>query len=95
LLKNQFFRIYFTLEKVWKIIHYNDKDLNAKYLQFIEFQNYFLKEKSMDYVHGAVHRVHGADSRSTVPSLNTSRSILDGRLRLERRRGTRRIQSDP
>jgi hypothetical protein len=37
----------------------------------------------MDYVHGAVHRVHGAGSRSAVPSLNTSRSIVDGRLRLE------------
>jgi hypothetical protein len=53
------------LEKVWKIIHDNDKDLNAKDLQFTEFQNYFLKQKSVDYVNGAVHRVHGAGSRST------------------------------
>jgi hypothetical protein len=49
----------------------------------------------MDYVHGVVHRVHDADSRSAIPSLNTSRSIVDGRLRLERRRGTGGIESDP
>jgi hypothetical protein len=30
LIKNQFFRIYVILEKVSKIIHDNDKDLNAK-----------------------------------------------------------------
>jgi hypothetical protein len=52
LLKNQFFGIYFILEKVWKIIHDNDKDLNTKDLRFTEFRNYFLKEKSVDYVHG-------------------------------------------
>jgi hypothetical protein len=45
----------------------------------------------MDYVHGAVHRVHGTGSRSMTPSLYTSRSIVDGRLRLERRRDTRQI----
>jgi hypothetical protein len=83
LLKCQFCGIYFILEKVWKIIHDNDKDLNAKDLQFTEFQNYFLKEKSVDYVDGAVHGVHGASSWSMVPSLNTSHSILNGRLRLE------------
>jgi hypothetical protein len=49
----------------------------------------------MDYVHGAMHRVHDAGSRSTIPSLNTSRSIVDGRLRLERQRGTCGIESDP
>jgi hypothetical protein len=76
LLKNQFFRIYFILEKVWKIIHDNDKDLNAKDLRFSEFQNYFLKEKSMDYVHGAVYWVHGTGSRSMVRPLNTSHSIM-------------------
>ncbi len=86
MLKNQFFRIYFILEKFWK---------NVKDLRFFEFQNYFLKEKSMDYVHGAGHWVHDAGSRSTVPSLNTSHSIVDGRLRLEQRRGTREIESDP
>jgi hypothetical protein len=84
LLLNQFFGIYFILEKVWKIIHDNEKDLIIKELQFSEFSNYFLKEKSVDYVHGVVHRVHGTGSQSTVPSLNTSRSILDARLRLER-----------
>jgi hypothetical protein len=66
-------------------------DLNVKEIQFFKFLNCFLKEKSVDYVHGAVHRVHDTGSRSTVPSLNTSRSILDGRLRLEQRRGMRRI----
>jgi hypothetical protein len=30
LLKNQIFGIYIILEKDWKIIHDNDKDLNAK-----------------------------------------------------------------
>jgi hypothetical protein len=95
LLNNRFFRIYFILVKVWKIIHDNDKGLNAEDLQFIEFQNYFLKEKSVEYVHGVVHRVDGTGSLSTDPSLNTSHSILDGRLRLEWRRGTHGIESDP
>jgi hypothetical protein len=95
LIKNQFFRTYFILEKVWKIIHDNDTDLNTEDLRFTEFQNYFLKEKFVGYVHGAAHWVHGTGSRSTVPSLNTCHSIVDGRLRLERRRGTRGIESDP
>jgi hypothetical protein len=86
---NQFFRIYFILENVWKIIHNNDKDLNIKELRFSKFLNCFLKEKSVDYVNGAVHRMHSAGPWSMVPSLNTSHSIVDGRLRLERRRGTR------
>jgi hypothetical protein len=87
---NKFLEFIFTLEKVRKIIQENDKDLITKDLWFTKFQNYFLKEKFMDYVHGAVHRVHGVGSRSTASSLNTSRSIMDAQLRLEWRRGTRR-----
>jgi hypothetical protein len=48
----------------------------------------------MDYVQGVVHRVHGAGSWSANRSVNTSHSILDGRLRLERRRGTHGIESN-
>jgi hypothetical protein len=62
--KRQGLGIYFILEKVWKIIYDNDKDLNTKDLRFTEFQNYFLKEKSVDYVHDTVHRLHGTGSRS-------------------------------
>jgi hypothetical protein len=87
---NNFSEFIFTLEKVRKIVQENDKDLIAKDLWFTKFQNYFLKEKSVDYVHGAVHRVHDVGSWSTASSLNTSRSIMDARLRLEWRRGTRR-----
>jgi hypothetical protein len=77
LLKNKFFGNYFILEKVWKIIHNNDKDLTGKEPWFSEFLNCFLKEKSVDYVHGVVHWVHGAGSRSMDPSLNVGRSSTD------------------
>jgi hypothetical protein len=87
---NNFSEFIFTLEKVKKIIQENDKDLIAKDLWFTKFQNYFLKEKSVDYVNGAVHRVHGVGSRFTASSLNTSCSIMDARPRLEWRRGMHR-----
>jgi hypothetical protein len=86
---NIFLEFIFTLENVRKIIQENDKDLIAKDLWFTKFQNYFLKEKFVDCVHGGVHRVHDVGSRSTASSLNTSRSIMDARLRLEWWRGTR------
>jgi hypothetical protein len=73
LLKNNFFIIYFILEKVWKIIHDNDKDLTEKSHGFFEFLNCFLKEKSVDYVHDAMRRVHGADSPSIGWASNLDR----------------------
>jgi hypothetical protein len=36
----------------------------------------------VDYVHGAVHRVHDTGSRSMDPSLNVGRSSIDEGRRL-------------
>jgi hypothetical protein len=63
LLKKQFFRIYF-FEKVWKIIRGKIKDLTAKDIRFIKFQNYFLKQKPMENVYGSLDWVHGTDSQA-------------------------------
>jgi hypothetical protein len=48
IVKETIFWNLFCTEKVWKIILEKDKDLTAKDLWFIKFQNYYIKEKYME-----------------------------------------------
>jgi hypothetical protein len=51
--------------------------------EFLEFMKLFLKENSVELVHGTVDRVHGPRFTEPTKPINEDRPILDLRSRLK------------